>query len=155
MTLATPKAGAEHELLLNKPLQIFPFIILKNRLLTPVYTNSGTSDFCHVRPILPGCLSNFARLSDQYWDMNLPISPSDFVQFNFLVHRFIESFIWNFWLTIGHELHKIGWRDMNIPISKIGRRAWQNQTDNKNLTDFGCSCKQAVNGMYCLPCLSA
>jgi hypothetical protein len=76
--------------------------------------------FCQaVRPILPG------------WG-------------NFLVHRFIESFIWNLWLTIGHELHKIRWRDRKIPISKISQRAWQNQTDSKNQTDFGCSCKQGV-----------
>jgi hypothetical protein len=48
--------------------------------LSPVYTNSGASNFCHKWPILPGCLSNFARLSDQFWDRNFPISPSDFVQ---------------------------------------------------------------------------
>jgi hypothetical protein len=54
------------------------------------------------------------------------------------VHRFIESFISNLWLTIGHKLHKIGWRDRKIPISKIGRRAWQ------NWTNFGCSCKWAI-----------
>ncbi len=63
---------------------------------------------------------------------------------NFLVHRFIGSFIRNLWLTIGHELHKIRWRDRKIPISKIGQRAWQNQTDSKNWTDFGCSCKWGV-----------
>ncbi len=27
------------------------------------------------------------------------------------------------------RLHKIGWRDRNISISKIGRTAWQNQLD--------------------------
>jgi hypothetical protein len=43
---------------------------------------------------------------------------------------------------IGQELHKIGRRDRKIPISKIGRTAWQNQTDSKNQTDFGFSCKQ-------------
>ncbi len=48
--------------------------------LSPIYTNSGASDFCHVRLILPGCLSNFARLSDRFWDGNFPISLSDFVQ---------------------------------------------------------------------------
>ncbi len=35
--------------------------------------NSGASDFCHVRPILPGCSSDF-------WERNFPISLSDFVQ---------------------------------------------------------------------------
>ncbi len=48
--------------------------------LSPVYTNSGASDFCHVRPILPGCPFNFARLSDWFWDRNFPISLSNFVQ---------------------------------------------------------------------------
>jgi hypothetical protein len=50
-----------------------------------VHTNSGASDFCHVWLILPGWLSDFARLSDQFWDRNLPISPSNFVQCD--VHR--------------------------------------------------------------------
>ncbi len=45
-----------------------------------VYTNSGASDFCHIQTILPDCLSDFARFSDQFWDRNFPISPSDFVQ---------------------------------------------------------------------------
>ncbi len=45
-----------------------------------VYMSSGASNFCHVQPILQGCLSNFARLSEQFWDRNFPISPSDFVQ---------------------------------------------------------------------------
>jgi hypothetical protein len=45
-----------------------------------IYTSSGASNFCHVWPILPGCLSNFARLSDWFWDRNFPISPSNFVQ---------------------------------------------------------------------------
>jgi len=35
--------------------------------------NSGASDFCHVRPILPGCPSDF-------WERNFPISLSDCVQ---------------------------------------------------------------------------
>ncbi len=50
------------------------------QLLGPIYTNSGATNFCHVQPILPGCLSDFARLSDRFWDRNFPISPSDFVQ---------------------------------------------------------------------------
>jgi hypothetical protein len=45
---------------------------------------------------------------------------------------------------IGQELHKIGRRDRKIPISKIGRTAWQNLTDSKNRTDFGFSCKLGV-----------
>jgi hypothetical protein len=54
----------------------------------------------------------------------------------FLVHRFIQSFVWKLWLTIRHELHKIRWRDRKIPISKLVREpgkiaqtAWQNQSD--------------------------
>ncbi len=42
--------------------------------------NSGASNFCHIQPILPGCLSNFASLSDRFLDRNFPISPSNFVQ---------------------------------------------------------------------------
>jgi hypothetical protein len=49
----------------------------------------------------------------------------------------------------GYELHKIGQRDMKIPISKIGRRAWQNRTDSKNWTDFGFLCKQGVSENKC------
>jgi hypothetical protein len=45
---------------------------------------------------------------------------------------------------IGQELHKIRQRDRKIPISKSSRTAWQNQTDSKNRTDFGFSCKQGV-----------
>jgi hypothetical protein len=48
--------------------------------LSPVYKNSGASDFCHVRLILPGCPSNFARLSNRFRDRNFPISLSDFMQ---------------------------------------------------------------------------
>jgi len=48
--------------------------------LSPVYANSGASNFCHIRLILPGCPSDFAKLSDQFWDRNFPISLSDFVQ---------------------------------------------------------------------------
>ncbi len=48
---------------------------------------------------------------------------------------------------IGQELHKIGRRDRKIPISKIGRTAWQNQTDSKNQTDFGFSCKRGVKDL--------
>ena len=48
---------------------------------------------------------------------------------------------------IGQELHKIGQRDRKIPISKIGRTAWQNWMDSKNQTDFGISCKQGVKQM--------
>ncbi len=67
----------------------------------------------------------------------------------FLVHRFIESFIWNLWLMIGQELHKIGWRDRKIPISKSVREpgkiawtAWQNWSD---MTKIG-STTVCVNG---------
>ncbi len=119
----------------------------------PIFVTSD--QFCQaVHPILPGSPTDF-------WDRNFPISPSDFVQFvsdcmsktsnetlyksvDFFVHGFIESFIWNLWLTIRHELHKIRQRDRKIPISKIGQRAWQNQTDSKNWTNFGCSCKWGV-----------
>jgi len=45
---------------------------------------------------------------------------------------------------IGQELHKIRQRDRKIPISKIGQTAWQNQTDSKNQTAFGFSCKRGV-----------
>jgi hypothetical protein len=50
--------------------------IQMERALSPIYTNNGASDFCHVRLILPGCPSDFAMLSNR----NFPISPSDFVQ---------------------------------------------------------------------------
>jgi hypothetical protein len=29
-------------------------------------------------------------------------------------------------------------------LTKIGRTAWQNWSDSKNRTDFGCSCKRGV-----------
>jgi hypothetical protein len=48
--------------------------------LSPIYMCSDTSYFCHVQPILTGCLSNFARLSNRFWDRNFPISPFNFVQ---------------------------------------------------------------------------
>jgi len=49
--------------------------------------------------------------------------------------------------VIGQELHKIGWRDRKIPISKIGRTDWQNRTDSKNRNDFGFSCKRGVSSL--------
>jgi hypothetical protein len=30
-------------------------------------------------------------------------------------------------------------------LTKIGRTAWQNRSDSKNQTDFGCSCKRGVS----------
>ncbi len=106
--------------------------------------------FCQaVRLILPGSptdfeigiflslrmiLCNSCPTVSQRFQMKLSINMKLNIFLYFLVHTFIESFIWNLWLTIGHELHKIGWRDRKIPISKISRRAWQNQTDGKNWT---------------------
>ncbi len=29
-------------------------------------------------------------------------------------------------------------------LTKIGQMAWQNRSDSKNRTDFGCSCKRGV-----------
>ncbi len=78
--------------------------------LSPVYTNSSASNFCHVRLILPGSPSGFARLSDWFWYRNFPISPSNFVQCD----------------VFQSDAYEIEWT------------AWPNWPDSKNQTDFGC-----------------
>jgi hypothetical protein len=65
--------------------------------------NSGASDFCHVRPILPGCLSNF--------EIGIILS--------------LCLILCNV-MSISQMLTKIRWT------------AWQNQSDSKNWTNFGC-----------------
>jgi hypothetical protein len=35
-------------------------------------------------------------------------------------------------------------------LTKIGRTAWQNRSDSKNRTDFGCSCKRGVTKCNCV-----
>ncbi len=121
---------------------VLPIFVMSDRFCQAVRLIFEIGIFLSIRPILcnscPILSQRFQmKLSKNLWTKNFPLF--------FLVHRFIENFIWNIWLMIGQELHKIGWRDRKIPISKIGRTAWQNRTDSKNLTDFGFSCKWGVN----------
>ncbi len=91
-------------------------------------------------------------ISDQFCQAVCPILPGS--PTNFEIGIFLSlcrilcnsclSFIWNLWLVIGPEWHKIGQRDRKIPISKVSRTAWQNWMNSKNLTDFGFSCKRGV-----------
>jgi hypothetical protein len=94
--------------------------------------------FLSLHPIL----CNSCPIMSQRFQMKLSINIWQKTVENFKTKIYREFHLKS--LT-GQELHKIGWRDRKIPIAKIGLRAWQNQTDSKNQTDFGFLCKRGVN----------